>query len=70
MQKTFILTLAIVASAGLTYFDRALPAEAWAAVGVAVGAAVIRRPGDLTADDLARELEQREAESARLVTGS
>lgn len=51
-----LVALALVASAVLATIGSELPAQAWALVGLMVGAAV-KRPGDLTADDLARELE-------------
>lgn len=51
-----LVALALVLSTALTYLGGELPEQAWALVGLLVGAAM-KRPGDLTSDDVARELE-------------
>ena len=52
-----LVALALVLSTALTYLGGELPDQAWALVGLLVGAA-LKRPGDLTASDMARELEK------------
>ena len=54
-----LVALALVLASALAAIGTELPEPAWAAVGLALGAA-IKRPGDVSADELARELESTE----------
>ena len=64
LTYTYLLVgLAVCLSAALTMTGADLPAQAWALVGALAGAG-LKRPGDQSPSDLARELENADPTAA------